>query len=65
MEHTITHTEFSTEYFAGYEAAKADISDMGFAAARDKFNMDNPVGMHLSMSAYYYAKGFLNGLMDA
>lgn len=65
MEHTITHPEFHNDYFAGYESAKLEISQMGFEASRDKFNIENPVGVrHLSMGAYYYAKGQVQALIE-
>ena len=64
MQHTITHKEFVTTYFDGYEASRLEIAGMGFQAARDKFNLDNPVGCKLSMSAYYYAKGQVQALLD-
>jgi len=64
MQHTITHQEFAADYFAGYESAKQEIAQMGFTATRDKFNLDNPVGCNLSMSAYYYAKGQVQALLD-
>ena len=42
-----------------------DIAGMGWNAARDKFNIDNPVGQPVSgMAAYYYAKGGIDALLD-
>lgn len=65
MQHTITHNEFANDYFAGYETAKKQIQQMGFIASRDKFNQENPIGVKpSSMSAYYYAKGEMQALIE-
>lgn len=64
MKHFITHQEFVVDYFAGYEAAKKEISQMGFVATRNKFNLENPVGEKMSMPAYYYAKGQIQALLE-
>lgn len=65
MQHTISHKEFVSTYFDGYEAAKLEIAGMGFQAARNKFNLDNPIGCKLSMPAYYFAKGQMQALIEA
>ena len=64
MKHIITHQEFTADYFAGYESAKQEINQMGFLATRDKFNLDNPVGIKMSTPAYYYAKGQMQALVE-
>jgi hypothetical protein len=64
MQHTITHQEFAADYFAGYQSAMQEIAQMGFAATRDKFNLDNPVGVKMSTPAYYYAKGQMQALFE-
>jgi hypothetical protein len=62
----VTHPEFQNTYAAGFNAKQAEINAMGFAASRDKFNMDNPVGQkHSSMAAYYYAEGEIDALVAA
>ena len=62
----VTHPEFQNTYAAGFNAKQAEINAMGFAASRDKFNMDNPVGQkHSSMAAYYYAEGEMDALIAA
>ena len=65
MAHIITHPEFALSYWSGYELAKQEISDMGWEATRDKFNLDNPIGAKSSMLAYYYAKGQMQALLEA
>jgi hypothetical protein len=64
MQHTITHQDLASAYWAGYELAKQEIAEMGWSAARDKFNLDNPLGSDLSMPAYYYAKGQMQALLQ-
>ena len=57
MRH-ITHTDHQEAYLAGWEAMTVEIREMGFAAARDKFNMENPIGdKPKNLGAYYYACG--------
>lgn len=65
MKHVITHTEFTNDYFAGYETAKLEIKQMGFDSARNKFNLENPIGVKpSSMAAYYYAKGQIQAFVE-
>lgn len=62
---TVTHTEHQKDFDAGYNAKQAEIREMGWNAARDKFNMDNPHGQNpSSLGAYYYADGELQALED-
>ena len=63
MQHTITHPEFASAYWAGYESAKQEIAAMGWEATRDKFNLDTP-STNLSMPAFYYAKGQIQALLQ-
>lgn len=50
-------------YFAGYEAKKAEIAGMGFEAARDKFNIENPVGInYATANGSWYAYGEFDAL---
>jgi hypothetical protein len=63
--HTITHTEFTAEYWAGFEAKAQEIKSMGWQAARDKFNLDNPIGANMSMAGFYFAKGEMQALAEA
>lgn len=62
----VNNPEFQNAYDAGFDAKQAEIKSMGFAASRDKFNMDNPVGQKFSsMAAYYYAEGEVDALLAA
>ena len=63
MTHTITHTEFTNDYWAGYESAREEIAQMGWEATRDKFNLETP-STNLSMPAYYYAQGQMQALLQ-
>lgn len=65
-QHVITHPEHADDYWRGYDAMQAEIAAMGWAAARDKFNTENPVGQKpSSLAAYYYAKGCADALLEA
>lgn len=62
---TVTHTEHQKDFDAGYDAKQAEIREMGWSAARDKFNLENPTGQNpSSLGAYYYADGELQALVD-
>ena len=62
----VNNPEFQNAYAAGFNAKQAEIKSMGFAASRDKFNMDNPVGQKpSSIAAYYYAEGEMDALVAA
>ena len=53
-------------YYAGYDAKKEEISGMGWQAARDKFNLDNPIGIqHQSKASEHYAAGGFQALLDS
>ncbi len=54
-------------YNAGFAAKKQEISEMGFFAARDKFNLDCPVGVKWtgSAGALEYCKGEMAALEEA
>lgn len=59
-EHDMTKPE---AYFAGYESKKAEISGMGFDAARDKFNLENPVEFkHHTSDGSWFAYGEFDAL---
>lgn len=50
-------------YFAGYESKMAEISGMGFEAARDKFNSENPIGFkHQTYEGSWFAYGEFDAL---
>lgn len=53
-------------YYKGYDAKKEEIAAMGFEAARDKFNAENPVGQKWTGSAegLQYAFGEFQALVD-
>lgn len=62
----ISNQEFQPHFTAGFDAKQEEIKWMGFEAARNKFNMDNPVGYKPSSpSAYYYAEGEMAALIAA
>ena len=49
----------------GYDNKAQEIAEMGWAAARDKFNLENqPVTHFGTLEAYHYAKGELQALCD-
>lgn len=60
-------TKFTAAYEAGFDAKKQEISEMGFSAARDKFNIDCPVGVKWAGSAegLDYSKGEMAALEEA
>lgn len=61
---TITHNQYAKDYHSGYNAVLDDIVGMGWNAARNKFNIDNPTGQPIAgMAAYYYAKGGIDALL--
>jgi len=56
----------NTDFAAGFAAVKEEIAAMGFPAARDKFNMENPVGHEFSsFAARMYAEGGMQALVEA
>jgi len=62
---TIFHAEHQNAFNAGYEAKLEEIREMGWIAARDKFNLDNPVGhVYGSLASYYYASGEIEAFFD-
>lgn len=60
-------TKFTAAYEAGFAAKKKEISEMGFHAARDKFNIDCPVAVQWTGSAegLEYSKGEMAALEEA
>lgn len=59
-------TDHAADYFAGYEAKRAEIAQMGWAASHAKFNAENPVGVdYKSVGMYFYSEGELDALLDA
>jgi hypothetical protein len=62
---TIYHAEHQNDFHAGYEAKSLEIKEMGWEAARDKFNLDNPADyVYGSLAGYYYASGEIEALVD-
>lgn len=52
-------------FHAGREAKVLEIREMGFEAARQKFNADNPRDQQpSSIEAFHYAKGELEALLE-
>lgn len=62
----VNHKEFEKDYINGYEAVLQDIREMGWDAAREKFNIDYPPVEHIffGLSNYYFAKGRMDALID-
>ena len=60
-------TKATTAYNAGFAAKKLEIEEIGFSAARDKFNIDCPVGVKWSGSpeGLDFSKGEMAALEDA
>ena len=50
-------------YIAGYEAKNQEVESMGWVAARDKFNLDNPANVKPSPNGYAYACGGMDCLL--
>lgn len=57
-------TKFTKAYEDGFSAKRREITEMGFAAARDKFNVECPVGVKWagSQSGLAYANGEMAAL---
>lgn len=53
-------------FFDGYDAKVAEINSIGFEAARDKLNVDYPVGEKFkgSSESYYFMQGAGQALSD-
>lgn len=53
-------------FFDGYESKIIEINSMGFEAARDKLNLDYPVGEKYkgSSECYYFMQGEAQALSD-
>lgn len=53
-------------FYAGYESKVAEIHQIGWISARDKFNLEQPPGMKWSGSAdgLAYAQGEFQALSD-
>ncbi len=62
---TVHNPEHQCAFSNGYESKLLEIRQMGWIAARDKFNLDNPVGeTGQSLRGYYHASGELEALCD-
>lgn len=64
---TPTHRDAEMEkpesYFAGYDSKRLEMAEMGFEAARDKFNSENPVGFqHATADGSWFAYGEFDAL---
>ena len=63
--HNVTHNEHEQDYMLGFETMIKEIECMGWIASRDKFNLENPIGVKSSsLGAYYYSKGGMDALME-
>jgi len=52
-------------FICGHDDKSQEVAEMGWTAARDKFNEENPNGIgFLTLEGYYYAKGELQALVD-
>ena len=60
---TVTHAKHQQDFNNGWDAMAAEIKEMGWVAARDKFNAENSDSPK-SLGAYYYAEGGLSCLAD-
>lgn len=60
-------TKFTKAFDDGFSAKWAEIKEMGFSSARDKFNTDCPVGVKWTGSAegLQYANGEMAALEEA
>lgn len=66
MTHTITHPQYTQDYFNGFESMAEKLKEMSFESCRDEFNSTYPIGdKPSSLAAYYYAKGELQALQQA
>jgi hypothetical protein len=62
---TFTHPQYSEHYFAGLEAMRIKIEQIGFDAARDAFNSHYPLShKHVDLAAYYCAEGEIDALVQ-
>jgi len=57
----------SVAFHKGLESKRAEIREMGFEAARDKFNLDNPAGQKWSgtTDGLQFALGEFEALTNA
>lgn len=51
-------------FINGYEAKLKEVNVMGWSAARDKFNIENPRDHKPSMLGYAFASGEMEALLD-
>ena len=60
-------TKFTKAFESGFSNKRLEIEEIGFAAARDKFNSDCPVGVKWggSQEGLEYAKGEMEALENA
>jgi hypothetical protein len=50
-------------YWKGFEAKTEEIKQMGFTAARDKFNLEHPIGCkHETADGHWYSHGEFDAL---
>jgi len=52
-------------FVRGYQAKIEEVKSMGWTAARDKFNLDNPADQNPSMLGYAFACGEHEALLDS
>lgn len=58
--------QYQDVFVKGIESKKEEIKEMGWTAARDKFNLDNPREQNnRSMDAIYFSKGEMEALLMA
>lgn len=60
------NTNKPDSYYLGYDAKVKEIKGMGFDAAKEKLNLDYPVGEEYkgSMDGFYYMHGEADALVD-
>lgn len=63
---TVLHEQYQEDFRKGIESKMQEIKGMGFDAARDKFNIDNPIcKLPDSLGSYYFASGELEALVQS
>lgn len=67
MKHkpVITHEEYTQHYYEGRDVCLENIENVGFEKARDLLNEKFPSGQKIEgMDNYYFAKGYVDALLD-
>ena len=63
---TVTHKQYQRDYDDGYETAQNDLRSDSFETVRDHLNNCDLVGEKFnSLKWYYYASGYMDGILDS